>query len=93
MNRRFLATQFTATARQSFLWMAPFARRRMADLWRRSALPEEARRESAFAPIDRRTAEVNSLAGVAHLAYQFLTIYLPGDILTKTDRGSMSTST
>jgi asparagine synthase (glutamine-hydrolysing) len=97
MNRRFLATQLAqgfgaATTRQSFLWMAPFAPHSMADLWRRSALREEAWLEAAFAPIDRRATEATDLADIDRLAYQFLTIYLPENILTKTDRASMFNS-
>jgi asparagine synthase (glutamine-hydrolysing) len=97
MNLRFLAMQLAqgfgaATTRQSFLWMAPVAPNRMADLWRRSTLPENAALEGAFAPIDRRAAEAASLTGIERLAYQFLTTYLPEDILTKTDRASMFNS-
>jgi asparagine synthase (glutamine-hydrolysing) len=97
MNWRFLATQLAqgfgaATTHQSFLWMAPFAPSRMADLWHSSALPEGAMVGRAFAPIDRRATEVGALNGVERLAYQFLTTYLPEDILTKTDRASMFNS-
>lgn len=48
--------------------------------------------EGAFAPIDRRAVEADTLASVDRLAYQFLTTYLPEDILTKTDRASMFNS-
>ncbi len=97
MNRRFLATQLAqgfgaATTRQSFLWMAPFAPWRMARLWRRSALPEGADLDGVFAPVDRRAAEAGNLTGVERLAYQFLTTYMPENILTKTDRASMFNS-
>jgi asparagine synthase (glutamine-hydrolysing) len=97
MNRRFLAMQLAqgfgaATTRQSFLWMAPLAPNRMAELWRRSALPGNTMLEDAFAPIDRRAAEAVGLTDIERLAYQFLTTYLPEDILTKTDRASMFNS-
>src|SRR6266851_2389046 len=47
MNRRFLLRQLShglgaSTARQSFLWMAPFGPAEMEGLWRRSALPQDA---------------------------------------------------
>jgi asparagine synthase (glutamine-hydrolysing) len=97
MNRRFLATQLAqgfgaATTHQSFLWMAPFGPRRMASLWRRSALPEAAKLDDVFAAVDRRAAEAGNLSRVDRLAYQFLTIYLPENILTKADRASMFNS-
>ena len=45
-----------------------------------------------FAEIDSRAAEAGGLGSVERLAYQFLTTYLPEDILTKTDRASMFNS-
>jgi asparagine synthase (glutamine-hydrolysing) len=97
MNRRFLATQLVQgfgamETRQSFLWMAPFGPARMADLWNRSALPGDAALGRAFASVDRRAAEAGAATDVERLAYQFLTMYLPEDILTKTDRASMFNS-
>jgi asparagine synthase (glutamine-hydrolysing) len=96
MNRRFLLHQLSqgfgaAAGRQSFLWMAPFAPRDLAQLWRRSALPENAL-DCAFAPIDRCAAAAAGLSPVELLLRLFLVTYLPDDILTKTDRAAMFNS-
>jgi asparagine synthase (glutamine-hydrolysing) len=45
--------------------------------------------DEVFAAIERRATAVKIRGGVERLAYQFLTTYLPEDILTKTDRASM----
>ena len=94
MNWRFLAAQLAqgfgaATARQSFLWMAPFGPARMAALWQPAAVPPDIMLDGAFAPVDRRAAEAGDVGAVERLAYQLLTTYLPENILTKTDRAAM----
>jgi asparagine synthase (glutamine-hydrolysing) len=61
-------------------------------LWRQSAVPDDVILDSAFAAVDRRAAEAGNVSGIERLAYQFLTTYLPEDILTKTDRASMFNS-
>ncbi len=93
MSWRFRLSQLSqgfgaAPLRQSFLWMAPFARDRLDALWRPAALPENAG-ETAFTALDRRAAKNAGLPSVEQLLQLFLTTYLPDDILTKTDRASM----
>jgi asparagine synthase (glutamine-hydrolysing) len=97
MSRSFLATQLAqgfgaVPARQSVLWMAPFGPNRMAALWRRSAMPEPAVLDELFTEIDDSAADAGNVGLVERLAYQFLTTYLPEDILAKTDRASMFNS-
>src|SRR5271166_298456 len=97
MGRRFLAEQLAqgfgaAPVRQSVLWMAPFGPNRMAALWRRSEMPEATVLDDVFTEIDDCAAEAGNVGLVERLAYQFLTTYLPEDILTKTDRASMFNS-
>ena len=97
MNHRFLVGQLAhgfgaPPHRQSVLWMAPFGPSRMSELWCRSAMPDETALDRVFAEIDSRAAEAGDVSPVERLAYQFLTTYLPEDILTKTDRASMFNS-
>ena len=97
MNRRFLAVQLAqgfgaAPVRQSVLWMAPFDANGMHGLWRRLEMPERSSVDGILAEIDNRAVEAGNVCAVERLAYQFLTTYLPENILTKTDRASMFNS-
>jgi asparagine synthase (glutamine-hydrolysing) len=101
MNWRFLLAQLSQglgapTHRQSFLWMAPFSPGRLASLWRRDALPDDAL-ATAFEPIDRLAredgaSEDGASTGLNRLLRLFLLTYLPENILAKTDRASMFNS-
>jgi asparagine synthase (glutamine-hydrolysing) len=97
MNPRFLAAQLAQgfgapPHRQSVLWMAPFEPSRMSELWRKSAMPDETALDGVFAEIDSHAVQAGNVSPVERLAYQFLTTYLPENILTKTDRASMFNS-
>jgi len=48
-----------------------------------SAAPNQAELDSVFSEIDSRAAEAGNVGPIDRLAYQFLTTYLPEDILTK----------
>ena len=73
-----------APERQSACWMAPFGPAGMARLWA-ADVDQDALREGAFAALGPQPG-----GGVDGLLHGFLTGYLPGDILMKTDRAAMA---